>query len=95
MKVFKNIILFILLFFIWNNSLFAEETYTGSSKIKIIESELKNLNFSKNNQVWDSIIYDLSNIEKRFLKENWSKIQFEWSLKWATTKKWSIFERKL
>jgi len=94
MKVFKNIILFILLFFIWNNSLFAEETYTGSSKIKIIESELKNLNFSKNNQVWDSIIYDLSNIEKRLLKEYWSKIEFEWSLKWATTKKWSIFERK-
>lgn len=97
MKIVRSVILFIILFLGFSLTSFAdkiEEKVETEWYVKIIESNLDNKELDQNIKVWGEIKYDLSDIEKKLLKNYNLKVEFEWSLKWTTTKKWSIFKRK-
>ncbi len=55
---------------------------------------MKDLDFSENLKVWETLKIDVWGIEKELKKNIEWEIEFEWNLKWSSTKIWNIYEQK-
>ena len=64
------------------------EDITDQERLSLI----KDLDFSENLKVWETLKIDVSWIENDLKRNIKWEIEFEWNLKWSSTKIWNIYE---
>ena len=61
--------------------------------ISFADTNLKNINYKKNIEVWKNFSIDLTSIKKNLEEKFWTKVFLEWNIKWDVTKIWDVFEK--